>query len=501
MSPPPQASTNPGATPPADDDHNQKLETKKLDLETKLLEKQWKFWWLEIAKTVVGAIGLAGVVVTLILGLLNLQEARQSHDDERFDKAVSRLGSSNPSERLAGVGGLWLFLESKEETRHRATLRFLINALAVEQDATVRGELLDSFSRITPKVVSQNDLNDALEQLRDRNRTLYARQRAIFLEKWTRGIAKLTDTDETYVGDASEENLAPLRATAAGITAMVRNGARVQDLSNIYCVGCDFTGKTWEMMNPNFSKVADFAHADAADIVKLSATNFSGAILRDSNFIGADLHGASFDSADVLHVNFAGADLAEATFTDYGHRDYVAARIMTAGSAYAPVLPDFTCADLSGADFTGSVFLGIFGDRSNDTVSPILYQANLTNAKLGKMWILTASQVPPDYKPTPPEEVNSYLFRGFAQAGSISNAKSRTGEPVVIHEFWGLPSLQIKEPVPEEYWISARLVFSELASARNLDRSELPQGLKEFILRNQRFFSNPNHPTPCVPKH
>jgi uncharacterized protein YjbI with pentapeptide repeats len=486
-----------------DDSVDSELRRKKLVLETQLLAQQLKsrYWVLEIVKTVVGALTLAGVVVTLYLGLNQIEDARQSRDDERFEKAVARLGGSTATERLAGVAGLGLYLEPRQKARHRATLHFLVNALAVEQDATVRGELLDSLSQITLAVVSQEDLNDALERLRDRNRSLYARQRGIFMDKIIQGTAHPTDkgNNETYLGQASTEDLAALRATATALTSMVRNGARTKDLSNIYCVGCDFTGKTWEMMNPNFSKVADFAHA--VDTLDLSGTNFDGAILKDSNFIGADLHGASFDSADLIHVNFAGADLSDARFTDYGHRDYFTSSMVTAGYVYPPPLPDFTCADLSGADFTGSVFLGIYGDRSNDVVYPILYRANLANAKLGKMWILTISNVPPNHSLTPSEQVSSFLFNGFAQVDATSNVKSRSGEPVVIEEFWGLPNLQIKEPVPPDYWMSVRLVFSELASARNLDQSQLPQGLKDFILRNQSSFSIPNHPTPCTPKH
>ncbi len=51
---------------------------------------------------------------------------------------------------------------------------------------------------------------------------------------------------------------------------------------------------------------------------------------------------------------------------------------------------------------------------------------------------------------------------------------------MVINEFWALPSLQIKEPVPDGYKLSVRLVFSELASARNLAKSELPTRTKGF---------------------
>jgi uncharacterized protein YjbI with pentapeptide repeats len=479
------------------------LRRRKLRLETQLLIQQLRprIWCLEVAKVVVGAITIFSLIGTFLLGLKQIDEARQSRDDQRFDQAVARLSGSTATERLAGVAGLGLYLEPQQKAWHRATLRFLMNALALEQDPTVRGELLDSVSNLRPPSISQDDLNDALQTLRDRNRALYARQRGLYADKIIHGTAHLTDPgdDETGVGQASDEDLAPLRATATAITALVRNGARSKDLSNIYCVRCDFTGKTWEMTNPNFPTVADFAHA--TDTLDLSGTDFEGAILKGSNFIGVDLHGASFDSADLLNVNFAGADLAGAKFTDYGHHDYAAASMEATGHAYPPSFPDFTCADLSGADFTGSVFFGIYGDHANDFAHPILYRANLAGAKLGKMWVFTVAQVPPNYSPTPFEQVSSFLFEGYSQVGSYTNLKARSGQPVIVSEFWGLPGLNIKEPVPPDYWLSTLLVFSELASVRNLDQSELPQGLKDFISRNQKAFSSPNHPTPCTPKH
>ncbi len=170
------------------------------------------------------------LVLSFWLGMRQLRESRQSSDDERFDRAVARLAGSTPTERLSGVAGLGLYLEPQQPAWHRATLRFLVNALAVEQDQTVRGELLDRLSELTPRIVARDDLNDALERLRDRNRSLY------------------------HVGELSQDELARLHATAIAITALVRNGARTRDLSKIDCVGCDFTGKLWEMMNPNFPK-------------------------------------------------------------------------------------------------------------------------------------------------------------------------------------------------------------------------------------------------------
>jgi uncharacterized protein YjbI with pentapeptide repeats len=345
--------------------------------------------------------------------------------------------------------------------------------------------------------VRRGDLENALETLRDRNRTLYLQHRTS-AKSFT-----AADWDETYIArSSSSDELIPLRATAAAITAMIRNRVKINDLSGIYCVGCDFTGKTWEMTNPSFAKVADFAHADPTRILDLAATDFDGAILAGSNFIGVDLHGASFDSADLIGVNFAGADLADAKFTDYGHREWYTARMQITGRSYPPAFPDFTCADLTGADFTGSLFFGVYSVRLNDAdvAYPILHQANLANTKLGKMWVYTVSAPLPYENPTPPEILNSFLFSGQQQAGQISNLKDSSGAPVVVNVFWGLPSLQLREPVPVEFRLSVIEAFSNLASARNLDKSELPKALKDFISIEHKSFPDSPHPTPCTPK-
>ena len=483
-------------------DAEAELRKKKLELETKVLAQQLqpRYWKLELAKVIVGSLTIAGIVSTLVLGLLQLSRTRQSNDDERFDKAVTRLASSDPTERLAGVVGLGLYLEPRQRQRHRATLRFLVNALAVEQDSVVRGELLDRLSQLTLNQVSQEDLNDALERLRDRNRGLYARGRAAFFDKLMQRTEELAGKghDETYIGHLPPEDLAPLRVTAAAIVAVVKNGARTKDLSSIYCAECDFSGKTWDMSKPDFAKVSDFAHADS--VLDLSDTDFHGAILRRANFLGLRLERASFESADVMGANFAGADLAEAKFTDFGRSQYPIQGILTSGHLWGAMFPDFTCADLSGADFSGSSLFGIY-EGSPNPMYAILHNANLTNTKLGQMTVLTASRVPPNYNPTPPEKVSTFLFEGYKQVESTKPDIQDWDEQFnVVDIFFATPKFKLREPIPKAFSLGVQLVFSNLASARNLDKSELPQGLKDFISRNQKSLSNSPHPTPCTPK-
>jgi uncharacterized protein YjbI with pentapeptide repeats len=485
-------------------DAEAELRKKNLELETKLLSQQLhpKYRMLEAAKAVAGSLAIFGVVVTLYLGVSQLGETHRSNDDERFDKAVARLASSTPTERLAGVVGLGLYLEPRQKPRHRATLRFLVNALAAEQDPVVRGELLDRLSQLTLGQISQDDLNDALERLRDRNISLYARLHAAFMYQVLHGTAHLADkgNDETEVGAASEDDLAPLRATASALTALIKNGARAKNLSGVYWVRCDFSGKIWDMTNPDFSKVADFAHADPTKTLDLSGADFHGAILRNANFLGVNLRETSFDGADLTSTNFAGADLSNAKLTDFGRRHYIIQGMETSGHLSGGMFPDFTCADLSGADFSGSILFAIYASSPPNPAYAILHNANLTNTKLEQMDVLTASRVSPNYNPTPPERMSTFLFEGYRQAGEFSDIKDWDEQPNIVELFWGSPQLRIREPISADYRLGIQLVFSNLASARNLDKSELPQRMKDFISRNQKSLAQSPHPTPCTPK-
>jgi len=66
---------------------------------------------------------------TIVVGISQQGALQQSKEDERFDKAVTRLAGPSPTERLTGLAGLQLFLEPEYKSRHRGTLSFLVNAL------------------------------------------------------------------------------------------------------------------------------------------------------------------------------------------------------------------------------------------------------------------------------------------------------------------------------------------------------------------------------------
>ena len=445
---------------------------------------------------------VVGFAVTIILGLQQLDQSRQSRDDERFDKAVARLAGSTSAERLSGVAGLGLFLDAQHEARHRATLRFLVNALAVEPDATVRGGLLDTFSSLTSGQISQNDLSDTLDRLRDRNRSLYQQFQADFVAKRIRlGPAfPKSGFDETHILPDSEGALAPLRATAAAITSLVRNGAKTKDLSKIYCVGCDFTGIDWEMINPNFAKIADFAHRDAAQILDLSAINFDGAILKNANFIGLNLRNASFDGADLVHANFSGADLRGARLSDYGGRNYLLEFMQTTGGLIG-YFPEFTCANLSGADFTKSLFFAIYSRESGFFQGgyPTLQNADLEDARLGEVTVVTVRPADLNHDPSPLEAISLQAFTGY-EGGASYGALNLPGQSktLKIETYLSGPNFAFKEPVPTDLWPSIQDVFSNLTSSHNLNQSRFPNSLKSFLTEHQKSFLQSPHPTPCT---
>ncbi len=141
-------------------------------------------------------------------------------------------------------------------------------------------------------------MNETLERLRDQNRSLLALRK-------DPSLATAKGNDETGMGQLSQEDLAPLRATATAIAVLIRHGAVTQDLSEIYCESCDFSGKTLDMSRPDYANTANFAQWHGAD---LSETDFHNAILKNANFTGLFLRGASFDSADLIRAKFAGAD-------------------------------------------------------------------------------------------------------------------------------------------------------------------------------------------------
>lgn len=452
----------------------------KLELEKGVLRRQLssKFLWLEWAKALAGPVAILGLLWTIFVGYKQLNQAMWSRDEERFDKAISRLGSTNSLERLTGLAGLKLFLEPSQKGRQEATLNFLINVLAAEKEPTVRSAMLDILSKVTPSNVGQVTLDHTLVALRDRNRSLWKYQSEKFMAriKIDPKAGLEVGRDETPIGNASEEDMGPLHATAVALASLVRNGGKSLDLSGIYCVECNFSGEG----------------------VDLSGAKFDSAYLRDANFSNTILRGASFDSADLVHTNFTSSDLSGAKLTD-SHMFYpVVQSALTRGGLWYALEPDFSCADLSNVDFSGSVLFGIYRNKPNSFMAayPLLGLANLAGANLSNVKLFTA--VPVSSVPTTSSDLSEAVqnvgkvlpFEYPSEEGSYNILVPNWENEKNIITVVGTGSrFSIKEPVLPEFWPSMVMVFNYLASARNLSGAQLPPGFTEFLARHRDFFS------------
>jgi hypothetical protein len=359
--PPPDPPANlPPPTPPPAADPDAALKTRKLELEIRQLEQATskKNWILEVlqpmAPSVTAVVAIVALVWTVNSGLQQLRQTQNAQDQDRFDKALSRLGSSSVSERLTGAAGLSLFLTRDQQNRHAATLRFLASALITEKDSSVRQTILDTFSHMDPIVVKQDARDDALRALLDLNRSA--------LQVVIREQEPFSSTPQSRDPDFASK-LEGLRASSKAIVFLVKDGTREHNFSGIDCTDCNF--------------------ADGTNAIDLSNSSFKQTILVDAKFAGATLTGSSFEDANLAGTKFEGANLRNTRFTGAAHNSYSVRQFQANGDR--PRSPDFACADMAEADFSGSLFFGLIESNSpNERIAgyPDLFQTNLNGANL-----------------------------------------------------------------------------------------------------------------------
>jgi uncharacterized protein YjbI with pentapeptide repeats len=477
-------------------------ELTKLRWEIKALQRSDKLW-LELIKALATPIALAGIFVTLVLGLIQQGQLAQSQEDARFDQAIKRIASKDPTERISGIVGLEPFLGPDQKARRRSTLHYLANALATEPEDTVRAELLDLIGGLHPDNLSQADLNDFLERLRDRNRSLYAQAhfaaRMIPPDRRTNVI--YLDNDETNIPRLSPKERATLDATTHAITTLIKNGARTSDLSGIYCTECDFTGKSLDPSLPDYKKTLDFGSLKPVDSVDLSGTDFHSAILHRANFAGANLRGANFEAADLVGTVFAGADLTNAKLTDFDRADFPIGWAAMRNQPIVYSLPVFSCANLSGADFTQSLFFGIYaalphGNRLS--AYPRMEGANLAGAKLGKVFVFASK---PYVKGHPYALQHPFVFAGSESVEDfVTQLSYESGRWDYAFRLTA-PDFRIDESLLADYSDSAEQVFANLNAAKNVESSALPEGVKDLLRRYRSSLPPVEEPLPCTTRN
>lgn len=433
---------------------------------------------------VVAALGaIAGAIFTYRSATQQLARLTASQVEERFDRDTSRLGSDSPIERLEGVSGLQLFLDSPKTSLQLASLLFLVNAAAAEKDPTVRGAILDTMATLRKYRLPERVLNKALMAACDRNRGILESLQSQFRERLKRNGKLLFNqpNNEAWLGNLNNAGLAPLRATAETIASLVRDGAHVDDLSGIYCVSCDFSAKDRR--------------------VDLSGSTFDRSYLRDANFRNAKLDKASFDGAYLSGTDFTNANLRNAKFTSPPLIDAPVQAILARKTLSGAEGPIFECADLSGADFTGSVLFGFYWTKVRGAgYFPRFYGANLRGADLKSFKIFTAfpAQL---IKGERDSDTADPLRLQFRQGGGYGIRVNGWGKgEYVIREYEVGKNFKFESPIPREMWPSIYIGLNSLMSAKNLSGAQMPTGLWKFLEANRSTLSRPAISATCSSK-
>lgn len=242
-----------------------------------------------------------------------------------------------------------------------------MNAAVIEKDLTVRSAILDLFNNLGDIPLTFQALSQGLLAARDRNRSLLRGFTDSFIRKQTESKMLLVDTSfsEVPIGNPADGEKAPLESSASIIGALVRRGARLENLSHIYCVDCKFS----TIQVP----------------ARLAGVSFEGAFLRGADFSGADLNSASFKDADLILTDFTSAGLHSANLTEGAAAEsWTVAKVRYSGELAGTYGARLACADLSDADFSGRVAFGpIYGDQvyGGNTVDEF-YKANLTGTRM-----------------------------------------------------------------------------------------------------------------------
>ena len=427
--------------------------TRKANLEADLLAEQLKphSRRVETLKVLAGASGLLLAAISLGGGLFSIgswfhdqAQNRELRIEERLERTLNQLSEPRTAPRIAAVGSISSFLTKGADERNTRVVAAIANAIALEDDQVVRNAMIAFFVDLNPDVVSRDSLNRALAILVSHNRGLITDRR-----NWSSGEERWFNIEPNRV-----RYMAGLaRATAS----LMRHGARVRDMSALYLVRADFSG------------------------LDLSGINFDNSVLNTSDFLRSVLRRASFDGASLAATSFVAADLRQARFTvpengfsflelDLRRSAGPEVRRQLPGAMMHADYPDFACADLRGADFSGFPIWNVTSDdirhRQQMWAWPKFDGANLANANFGQMRVFYLDTLRP--------REQSELFRYEHTSGSASDGD--------IYSF-NRATLTARTPLRERP-SSFGLAFDELRNAfgrSNLAGARFPPAVRPFL--------------------
>jgi uncharacterized protein YjbI with pentapeptide repeats len=331
---------------------------RKAEIELALLEEQltpasrrreWVKALASASGVILAVVALLGAVVSAGEWFASQRKDRDVRTEERFERALSLLSEARPPQRAAALTSLGSFIDANNQQRDRQVLVSVANALPLEDDPSVRGAMVSFFDDIDPQAVGTLALDAALKSLSYASRDLVQRS-----DYWHE-----RDTLFPFVGGSKDG--AAMTALERAMAGLMRKGARNHNMAGTYLEGADLSK------------------------LDLTGTNFDDAIVNGANFGNAALVGASFVGADIEGAHFVRADLRLAQFrysTDAtaggAHNNFVQFDFLRAlwqflktktANAIVVSQPDFSCADLRGADFSGSYLVGLNPDDMTQFLS------------------------------------------------------------------------------------------------------------------------------------
>ena len=308
-------------------------ESQKLQLEAQQISRQFTFWnqfrlWLGAGA---GVAAVATVFLSALSIFFSYFQAQVDQSAAELKAATELLGSEKQSQQIIGVFSMSQSFRKMDLDQQTAALNTLAQMLSVSEDDALLDAILVSFENPNLKMEAKQS---ALELLIRRSQTIVIR--------------------DNLWGRSREEKdgkvMKPIIAISQGIVALLRQDARVNNLSRIYCVDCDFSG------------------------LDLTGTSFDNAVLQGAIFRNSILKNATFNDADLLQTQFNGAELQNAQFRQTNRvrntdvlqeTNYFWAHLLD--DAQSIIGPNFECANLTDADFKGHTLFGYSSIEDTNT--------------------------------------------------------------------------------------------------------------------------------------
>src|ERR1051326_3744551 len=186
-------------------------------------------------KSIAGVSGVVTATAALLALLLSTYQwfrsdklNRDVRVEERLERALKLLGDTAPAARLAGVATLASFLRDIDDAHAPQVLLALTNSLSIESSLTVRNAIVTTFTGVNPKVVKSSQLDETLVSLVQISRGLVQE-----------GNLWRTRRDNLYFSPSPDTIEARAVSVAQALCALLRAGAKAQDLTRIYLAGMD----------------------------------------------------------------------------------------------------------------------------------------------------------------------------------------------------------------------------------------------------------------------